>query len=165
MESEVASARPITSSTLDQRCAILRAGKEPRAASHRRELPIPSPSHTLIRPLDGESPGLEAAPTEQNALRAARRLIARIKCEVCGGVGPAMRWQVLNADDAQILQEDTEAQYELDLALFRRWHLERGTDPEVALQELRRRTNSHAHEVGRGERRRRQEAGRDRRPD
>jgi len=139
--------QPITSSPPDQRRAILRAGKEPRAASHPRELPIPSPSHTLIRPLDGESAGLEAAPTEQNALRAVRRLTARIKCEVCGDVGPAMKWGVLNADDAQILQEDTEAHYELDLALFRRWHLERGTNPEFALQELRRRTKNHAHEL------------------
>ncbi len=62
-----------------------RKGRRTRAASHRRELPIPPPD-TLIRPLDGEWPGLKAAPTEQNTLRATRRLIARIKCEVCGGV-------------------------------------------------------------------------------
>jgi hypothetical protein len=157
--------QPITSSPPDQRCAILRAGKEPRAASHRRELPIPSPSLTLIRPLAGESPGLEAAPTEQNALRAARRLIARIKCEVCGGVTAARNWQVLNADDTQILQEDTEAQYERDLALFRRWHLERGTNPEFELQELRRRTKSHAHELAPRRTGAQREAGRDGRSD
>ena len=117
-------------------------GRRTRAATHRRE--SPSPSHKLIRPLDGESPGLEAAPTEQNALRATRRLIARIKCEACGGVPQAIAWRVLNADDAQIIDEDTLAQQECDLALFRRWHQRRGTDPGVALNELRRRTGLHA---------------------
>lgn len=58
-----------------------------------------------------------------------------------------MRWRVLNADDAQILEGDTEAQHESDLALFREWHQKRGTDPESALQELRRRTESHAGEL------------------
>jgi hypothetical protein len=156
--------RPLTSSPPDQRRAILRVGKEPRAASQPREPPIPSPSPTLIRPLDGESPGLEAAPTEQNALRATRRLIARIKCEVYGDVGPTMKWQVLNAEDAQIIEEDTEAQYERDLALFWRWHRKRGTDLEFALQELRRRTESHARELAE-ENGRSQEAGRDGRSD
>jgi hypothetical protein len=122
-------------------------GRRTRAASHRREPPIPSAVPTLIRPLDGESPGLKAAPTEQNALRATRRLIARMKCEACGGIRRAMRWRVLNADDAQILEGDTEAQHESDLALFREWHQKRGTDPESALQELRRRTESHAREL------------------
>jgi hypothetical protein len=119
-----------------------RTGRRTRAAAHRRD--PPSPSHELIRPLDGESPGLEAAPTERNALRATRRLIARIKSEACGGVRQAAARRVLNADDAQILQEDTEAQRESDLVLFRRWHRKRGTDPEAALQELRRRTVRHA---------------------
>jgi len=119
-------------------------GRRTRAASHRREPPIPPPPHTLIRPLDGESPGLEAAPTEQNALRATRRLIARIKCEACGGMGPATAWRVLSANDAQIVEEDTEAQRQSDLALFRGWHRGRGTDPEAALEELRRRTESRA---------------------
>jgi hypothetical protein len=155
--------QPLASSPPDPRRAILRVGKEPRAASQPREPPIPSPSPTLIRPLDGESPGLEAAPTEENALRAARRLIARIKYEASGGVGAAMRSRILNAADAQILQEDTEAQHERDLALFWRWHHKRGTDPESALQELRRRAESHARglaqEHGRG-----REAGRDGRP-
>src|SRR5215217_6522771 len=86
-------------------------GRRTRAASHRREPPTPSPSHTLIRPLDGESPGLEAAPTEQNVLRATRRLIARIKCEACGGARRATVWRILNAYDAQIIEEDTEAQH------------------------------------------------------
>jgi hypothetical protein len=123
------------------------------AASHRPEPPIPSPAPTLIRPLDGESPGLKAAPTEQNALRATRRLIARMKCEACGGIRQAVRWRVLNADDAQILEGDTEAQYERDLALFRGWHQKRGTDPESTLQELRRRTESHACELAEENRR------------
>ena len=101
----------------------------------------------MIRPLDGESPGLEAAPTEQNALRASRRLIARIKCEVCGGVEMAAARGVLSANDAQIIEEDTEAQHLGDLALFRGWHRRRGTDPEAALQELRRRTESHARKL------------------
>ena len=130
-------------------------GRRTRAASHRREPPIPSPAPTLIRPLDGESPGLKAAPTEQNALRATRRLIARMKCEACGGIRQAMRWRVLNAGDAQILEGDTETQHESDLTLFRGWHLKRGTDPESALQELRRRTEKHARglveENGRGQ--------------
>jgi hypothetical protein len=156
--------QPLASRPPDPRRAILRVGKEPRAASQPREPPIPSPSLTLIRPLDEESPGLKAAPTEQNALHATRRLIARIKCEACGGIRQAMRWRVLNADDAQILEGDTEAQYERDLALFRGWHQKRGTDPEAAMQELRRRTKSHtrglAQEHGRG-----REAGRDGRPD
>jgi hypothetical protein len=56
-------------------------------------------------------------------------------------------WRVLNAYDAHIIEEDTEAQHECDLALFRRWHRRRGTDPESALQELRRRTESHAREL------------------
>ena len=119
-------------------------GRRTRAATHRREPPPPSPSHNLIRPLAGEAPGLEAAPTEQNVLRAARRLIARIKCDACGGVHQATAWRVLNADDAQIIEEDTQAQRECDLALFRRWHQEHGTDPGVALEELRRRTGRHA---------------------
>jgi hypothetical protein len=118
-----------------------------RAASHRREPPISSPPHTLIRPLAGESPGLEAATTEENALRATRRLIARIKCEACGGVEAAMKWRVLNAEDAQISEEDTEAQRQGDLALFRGWHRRRGTDPEAALRELRQRTESHARKL------------------
>ena len=122
-------------------------GRRTRAASHRREPPIPPPPHTLIRPLDGESPGLEAAPTEQNALRATRRLIARIKCEACGGVESATAWRVLSANDAQIIEEDTEAQRLGDLALFRGWHRGRGTDPEAALEELRRRTESHVREL------------------
>ena len=58
-----------------------------------------------------------------------------------------MRWRVLNADDAQIIEEDTEAQHERDLALFRRWHRRRGTDPEAALQELRRRMERQAREL------------------
>jgi hypothetical protein len=120
-------------------------GRSTSAAKHRRG--PPSPFHTLIRPLDGESPGLEAAPTEQNALGATRRLISRIKCEMCGGVRPAIRWRVLNADDVQVIEEDTEAQRQGDLALFRRWHRRRGTDPEAALQELRRRTESHARKL------------------
>ena len=122
-------------------------GRRTRAASHRRELPIPPPPDTLIRPLDGESPGLKAAPTEQNALRATRRLIARIKCEVCGGVEMAAARRVLSANDAQIIEEDTEAQRLGDLALFSGWHRRRGTDPEAALQELRRRTESHARKL------------------
>ncbi len=146
-------------SSHDQWRAILRVGKEPRAASQPREPPIPSPSLTLIRPLAGESPGLQVAPTEANALRAVRRLIARIKCEACGGVRAARKWGVLNADDAQIIEEDTAAHYERDLALFRGWHHKRGTNPEAALEELRRRTESHARglaqEHGRG-----REAGR-----
>ena len=56
----------------------------------------------------------------------------------------ATAWHVLNADDAQILEEDTEAQREGDLALFRRWHQRRGSDPASALEELRRRTGRHA---------------------
>ena len=118
-------------------------GRRTRAATHRREPPRPSPFPTLIRPLDGESRGLEAAPTEQNVLRATRRLIAWIKCDACGGVRAATAWHVLNADDAQIIEEGTEAQRECDLALFRRWHQRRGTDPGVALKELRRRTGLH----------------------
>lgn len=119
-----------------------RTGRRTRAAAHRRD--PPTPYHELIRPLDGESPGLEAAPTEQNALSATRRLIARIKCEACGGVRQAEARRVLNADDAQILEEDTEAQQERDLALFRRWHQRRGTDPEAALGELRQRMGGRA---------------------
>jgi hypothetical protein len=122
-------------------------GRRTRAATHRREPPTPSPSHTLIRPLEGESPGLEAAPTEQNVLRATRRLIARIKCEACGGVRRATVWRVLNAYDAHIIEEDTEAQHECDLALFRRWHQKRGTDPVAALEELGRRTEGHTRDV------------------
>jgi hypothetical protein len=117
-------------------------GRRTRAATHRRD--PPPPSYKLIRPLDGESPGLEAAPTEQNVLRATRRLIARIKCDACGGVGRATAWRVLNADDAQILEEDSEAQRDGDLALFKRWHRRRGTDPVAALEELRQRTGRHA---------------------
>jgi hypothetical protein len=157
--------QPLTSSPPDQRHAILRVGKEPCAASQPREPPIPSPSHTLIRPLDGESPGLEAAATEQNALRATRRLIARIKCEGRGDVGRPMKGQVLNAEDAQIIEEDTEAQYERDLALLWRWHRKRGTDPEVALQELRQRTERHVREVAEQNGRSSREAGRDGRSD
>jgi hypothetical protein len=70
-----------------------------------------------------------------------------MKCEVCGGAMEARKWGVLNADDAQIIEEDTAAQYERDLALFRAWHQGRGTDEESALQELRRRTESHAREL------------------
>jgi hypothetical protein len=77
-------------------------------------------------------------------LRATRRLIAWIKCDACGGVRAATAWHVLNADDAQIIEEGTEAQHECDLALFRRWHQSRGTDPGAALEELRRRTEDHA---------------------
>ena len=75
-----------------------------------------------------------------------------------------MRWRVLNAYDAQIIEEDTEAQHEGDLALFRGWHQKRGTDPELALQELRRRTESHAHELAERNGRSR-ETGRGRRSD
>jgi len=75
-----------------------------------------------------------------------------------------MKLHILNAEDTQILQEDTEAQREGDLALFRGWHHQRGTDPELALQELTRRTESHAHELA--ERNGRSwEAGRGRRSD
>lgn len=91
-------------------------------------------------------------------------MIARIKCEVCGGVKQAMTWRVLTAEDAQILEEDTEAQHESDLALFRRWHRRRGTDPGAALEELRRRTQSHVRELAE-ENGRSREAGRDGRSD
>jgi hypothetical protein len=67
-------------------------------------------------------------------------MIARIKCDACGGVRQATTRRVLNADDAQIVEEDTAAQQERDLTLFRRWHQRRGTDPGVALEELRQRT-------------------------
>ena len=93
------------------------------------------------------SHNLSAAATEQNALRATRRLIARIKCEACGGVQQATAWHVLNANDAQILDEDTEAQQERDLGLFRRWHRRRGTDAEAALGALKRRTGAQAREL------------------
>ena len=73
-------------------------------------------------------------------------------------------WRVLTAEDAQILEEDTEAQHESDLALFRRWHRRRGTDPGAALEELRRRTESHARGLAQ-EHGRSQEAGRDGRAD
>ena len=56
---------------------------------------------------------------------------------------PATTWRVLS--DAQIIEEDTEAQRQGDLALYRGWHRRRGTDSEAALQELLRRcTESHA---------------------
>jgi hypothetical protein len=71
---------------------------------------------------------------------------------------------VLNAEDAQIIEEDTAVQYEWDLALFRRRHQRRGTDPEAALEELRRRTESHARGLAE-ENGRSREAGRDGRPD
>jgi hypothetical protein len=58
-----------------------------------------------------------------------------------------LAWHVLNADDAEILEEDTEAQQERDLALFRRWHQKRGTNSEAALEELRRRTGGYAQEL------------------
>jgi hypothetical protein len=64
-----------------------------------------------------------------------------------------MKGQVLlNAEDAQIIEEDTEAQYERDLALFWRWHRKRGTDPGFALQELRQRTERYVRELAEGER-------------
>ncbi len=91
-------------------------------------------------------------------------MIARIKCEACGGVKQAMMWRVLTAEDAQILEEDTEAQHESDLALFRRWHRRRGTDPGAALEELRRRTQSHVRELAE-ENGCSREAGRDGRSD
>jgi hypothetical protein len=59
-------------------------------------------------------------------------------------VRQATAWHVLNADDAQIVEEDTEGQQERDLALFRRWHRGRGTDPVAALEDLRRRARRHA---------------------
>jgi hypothetical protein len=40
-----------------------------------------------------------------------------------------MKWRVLNAEDAQIIEEDTEAQHERDLALFRGWHGGAGRTP------------------------------------
>jgi hypothetical protein len=58
-----------------------------------------------------------------------------------------MKWQVLNAEDAQIIEEDTEAQYERDLALLWRWHRKRRTDPEFALQELKQRTERHVRKL------------------
>jgi hypothetical protein len=58
-----------------------------------------------------------------------------------------MKGRVLNAEDAQIIEEDTEAHYERDLALLWRWYRKRGTDPEFALQELRRRTQRHIREL------------------
>ncbi len=60
---------------------------------------------------------------------------------------PATAWHVLNADDAQIIEEYTEAQHERDLALFRRWHQRHGTDSGAALEELRRRTEDHARDL------------------
>ena len=71
----------------------------------------------------------------------------RIKWEACGGVEPAMKWRVLKAEDAQIIEEDTEAQHERDLALFRGWYRRRGTDPEVALRDLRQRMESRARKL------------------
>jgi hypothetical protein len=81
----------------------------------------------------------------------------RTKWEACGGVEAAMKWRVLNAEDAQIIEEDTEAQHERDLALFQEWHRRRGTDPEAALRELRQRTESHARKLA-------EETGRSREP-
>ncbi len=54
---------------------------------------------------------------------------------------------VLSANDAQIVEEDTEAQRQSDLRLFTGWHRRCGTDPDVALLELRRRTESYAREL------------------
>jgi hypothetical protein len=62
-------------------------------------------------------------------------------------VEPATAWRVLSANDAQIIEEDAEAQRLGDLVLFRGWHRRRGTDPEAALQELRRRTESQVREL------------------
>jgi len=77
-----------------------------------------------------------------------------------------MKGRVLNAEDAQIIEEDTEAHYERDLALLGRWYRKRGTDPEFALQELRQRTQRHIRELAEKENgRSSREAGRDGRTD
>jgi hypothetical protein len=75
----------------------------------------------------------------------------RIKWEACGGVEPAMKWRVLKAEDAPISAEDTEAQHERDLALFRGWHRRRGTDPKVALRGAEAAYGEPRPEAGRGE--------------
>jgi hypothetical protein len=76
-----------------------------------------------------------------------------------------MKWQVLNAEDAQIIKGDTEAQYERDLALLWRWHRKRGTNPEFALQELKQRTQRHVRKLAEETERSSREAGRDGRSD
>ena len=60
---------------------------------------------------------------------------------------PAMARGILSANDAEIVGEDTEAQRQSDLRLFTGWHRRRGTDPDAALLELRRRTESYAREL------------------
>ncbi|MDQ3862116.1 MAG: hypothetical protein M3317_01180 [Actinomycetota bacterium] len=67
----------------------------------------------------------------------------------------AVTCHVLNAEDAQIIEEDNEAQQERDLVLFRRWHHKRGTDSEAALEKLRRRTGGYARELAEEHERRR----------
>jgi hypothetical protein len=74
---------------------------------------------------------------QAEALAATRRMLAREKLEILGDeeVLPG----VFTGEDRTLLEGDSEEQRQEDLRIFEEWHRSLGTDPESALQEMRRR--------------------------
>ncbi|MDQ3793661.1 MAG: hypothetical protein M3341_13755 [Actinomycetota bacterium] len=79
----------------------------------------------------------ERTEAQAEALLATRRILARLKLDLLeSGEGLASE---LTEEDRQMLAHDTVWRAEDDLRVFTEWHRALGTDPEVALWEMRER--------------------------
>ncbi len=74
---------------------------------------------------------------QAEALLATRRILARLKLELLENREDLA--SELTEEDRQMLAHDTEWRAEDDLRVFAEWHGALGTDPEVALWEMKER--------------------------
>jgi hypothetical protein len=79
----------------------------------------------------------ERTEAQAEALLATRRILARLKLELLEK-GEELASD-LTEEDRELLAHDTEWRTEDDLRVFAEWHAALGTDPEVALREMRER--------------------------
>ena len=79
----------------------------------------------------------ERTEAQAEALLATRRILARLKLELLE-TGEDLASE-LTEEDRQMLAHDTEWRAEDDLRVFAEWHGALGTDPGVALWEMRER--------------------------
>jgi hypothetical protein len=79
----------------------------------------------------------ERTKAQAEALLATRRILARLKLELLES-GEELANELAD-EDRQMLAHDTQWRAEDDLRVFAEWHGALGTDPEVALWDMRER--------------------------
>ncbi len=79
----------------------------------------------------------EQTEAQAEALLATRRILARLKLELLES-GEDLASE-LTEEDRELLAHDTQWRAQDDLRIFAEWHAALGTDPEVALREMRER--------------------------